>query len=1232
MGTGTDSLAATPWVPPTIEELAPAFPQLEILELVGHGGMGAVYKARQKSLGRMVALKILAPQHATNPDFAERFSREGQALAEVNHPNIVTVHDFGRADEFYFLLMEFVDGVSLRQAMSAGRLTPEEALAIVPPICEALQFAHDRGIVHRDIKPENLLLDKEGRVKIADFGIARMMRTDRSHARQSMGENDSTGHEDPPHTPGSVATNSDLTQQSIVGTPRYMAPEQRDEPASVDHRADIFSLGVVLYEMLTGEVPGPNLQPPSKKVQIDVRLDEIVLRALDAKPELRFRTATEFRQQVEGVVGTPTRLLAPTDATKPSSIPRSIRCHVTNPQQLATLAGQFFLWRNSGHLVLDDRQLTITHGAKIFAIPLTAIRDLSIGRYPVIVNPMGLDFISVTYDVEGRVEKLFFSPYIGLIGLPSEFNDAVAEWFNIIREAVITATGRTPEQTPIPNIGAPVSRLQGIGLVMLLVLSVVMFQLVIFGWATGANGPVRSANGIGWMPILACLAPLLGIGVPAAFVWAIRARDARYQAAQQTATGNSFDANSSQPFASSPDATTRTASGLSLMDAMGFHTKWGKRLVKWSQLGYLGFLCFLSAVPGLERALGFSGFFGFFGFLGIATMVEYWHRRGHPSSRDRLADEQAQRRKITLATSIVWFVSALLLGTASLRASEIHFRYDIVWMALALFLLVSSVVPGLLVSSGLKKVCQSPDPQPLPPIFRWLRIVSVIGLIETLLLAMFVVGIADGAWYGSMVLDGTSLGLLVSIAVVAFCPLWSSVVLWQARSRMTAPTDDPVIEAARRRQHRRGVLAAFATTFALLLLFILLVQDSTTIEVTVRDSKVENGHFSLNYSVPETPGKSVWLLVEKHQVLHREWQLGDPAPRVVDRIQVKLEGTNRIRIPLEYLPTTDEGRGRMQASLGPREGHTFHVGPNRGWALLAYTTENFMNVSATLMMLPEGKSPDSLVTYYGGPHYKTITAPAPRHVGPFEGAYDQGKVELLALGSHPAKDRPHWKPNGEPLLDTKVPDVGGNSSSSGRVMKEVVLRVQSETQLESTPVLRFPPRSDFSAMGSSYHRPDEKQSYGALAVAIACPPNAKEMTVEVGIADGEWQSSLSFERHANQLQHGASSSNSSGEWMGSVRTTRITGETVPVSFTYSRRDDYETRLAYERADGSIVHLKGEGSDGGHGVVNSITTLPLKEFETIRKFHVQSRRYQWIEFRNVSLIIGHPTKVEVQNAR
>ncbi|MDA1277223.1 MAG: serine/threonine-protein kinase [Verrucomicrobia bacterium] len=145
--------AAQPPLPP--ERLAPHFPQLEILECLGRGGMGVVYKARQKTLNRFVALKLLALERVGDTQFAERFTREAQALAALNHPNIVTIHDFGQAGGFYFLLMEFVDGLNLRHLLRMRKLSPEESLTIVPPLCDALQFAHDRGIVHRDIKPEH---------------------------------------------------------------------------------------------------------------------------------------------------------------------------------------------------------------------------------------------------------------------------------------------------------------------------------------------------------------------------------------------------------------------------------------------------------------------------------------------------------------------------------------------------------------------------------------------------------------------------------------------------------------------------------------------------------------------------------------------------------------------------------------------------------------------------------------------------------------------------------------------------------------------------------------------------------------------------------------------------------------------------------------------------------------------------------------------------------------------
>ena len=266
------------FVPPPVEQIRKLFPQLEILELVGKGGMGAVYKARQAALDRLVALKILPPGAADDAGFAERFNREARALARLNHPHIVAVHDFGQVGGQPYLVMEFVDGPNLRQVEQAGRLTVDQALEIVPQICEALQFAHNEGVVHRDIKPENILLDKKGRVKITDFGIAKIVGA-------PSGKDSLTGAKD------------------VLGTPHYMAPEQVEHPQAVDHRADIYSLGVVFYELLTGELPLGRFQPPSKKVQVDVRLDEVVLHTLEKEPERRYQHVSEVKSDVETIAG-----------------------------------------------------------------------------------------------------------------------------------------------------------------------------------------------------------------------------------------------------------------------------------------------------------------------------------------------------------------------------------------------------------------------------------------------------------------------------------------------------------------------------------------------------------------------------------------------------------------------------------------------------------------------------------------------------------------------------------------------------------------------------------------------------------------------------------------------------------------------------------------------------------------------------------------------------------------
>jgi serine/threonine protein kinase len=265
------------FVPPSPAELARHFPQLEVLSLLGQGGMGAVYKARQTKLDRPVAVKILPPEVAGTPAFAERFLREARTLARLNHPHIVTVYDFGDVEGLYYFTMEYVEGRNLRDHLEGGALPAAQALAIVPQLCEALQYAHDEGLVHRDIKPENILLDMKGRVKIADFGLARLV--------------------------GLTPTYLTLTgTHEVMGTLLYMAPEQMKRTRTVDHRADIYSLGVVLYEMLTGELPLGRFAPPSHKAAVNEQLDQVVLRALAREPAERYQDAAAFKQDVEAAL------------------------------------------------------------------------------------------------------------------------------------------------------------------------------------------------------------------------------------------------------------------------------------------------------------------------------------------------------------------------------------------------------------------------------------------------------------------------------------------------------------------------------------------------------------------------------------------------------------------------------------------------------------------------------------------------------------------------------------------------------------------------------------------------------------------------------------------------------------------------------------------------------------------------------------------------------------------
>src|SRR6267142_1357591 len=245
----------------------------EIDREIARGGMAEVYLARDQSLNRPVALKALFPEFAREPSFVERFRREAQAAANLNHPNIVAIYDWGQESGTYFIVMEYVEGRSLRDLVrSESPLDPNQAAEITAEIASALAFAHRNGVVHRDVKPGNVLLTRSGNVKVTDFGIAR------------------------------AGASDGLTQTgSVMGTATYFSPEQA-QGLAVDGRSDVYSLGVVLYEMVTGVAPLTAASPVSvaykhvreepvppsqRNTDVPPALEQIIMSALAKDPDHR---------------------------------------------------------------------------------------------------------------------------------------------------------------------------------------------------------------------------------------------------------------------------------------------------------------------------------------------------------------------------------------------------------------------------------------------------------------------------------------------------------------------------------------------------------------------------------------------------------------------------------------------------------------------------------------------------------------------------------------------------------------------------------------------------------------------------------------------------------------------------------------------------------------------------------------------------------------------------------
>jgi len=256
----------------------------EILGVLGQGGMGAVYKARDRELDRLIALKVIRPELATDPAILQRFKQELILARNITHKNVVRIYDLSEADGIRFISMEYVDGEDLRTLLRhRGKLSPQEAIAVVEQVCRALDSAHSEGVIHRDLKPQNIMRDKHGRIVVMDFGLAR-----------SLGD-------------------SGMTQTgAVVGTLEYMSPEQA-LGTTLDQRSDIFSVGLIFYELLTGKAPyeaDTAIASLMKRTREDARsasdveasvpksLSAIVSRCLEREPANRYHSAVELLQQL----------------------------------------------------------------------------------------------------------------------------------------------------------------------------------------------------------------------------------------------------------------------------------------------------------------------------------------------------------------------------------------------------------------------------------------------------------------------------------------------------------------------------------------------------------------------------------------------------------------------------------------------------------------------------------------------------------------------------------------------------------------------------------------------------------------------------------------------------------------------------------------------------------------------------------------------------------------------
>jgi serine/threonine protein kinase len=1089
--------APTEYVPPAPAELARYFPELEILELIGRGGMGAVYKARQKNLDRLIALKILPFSVNRDPAFAERFAREARALAKLTHPNIVSVHDSGQTDGLFYFIMEFVDGMNLRQLLNSGRIAPKEALAIVPQICDALQYAHDKGIVHRDIKPENILLDKTGMVKIADFGLAKLM--------------------------GREAKDLSITDtHDVMGTPHYMAPEQVEHPLDVDHRADIYSLGVVFYQMLTGELPIGRFAPPSRKVQIDVRLDEVVLRALEKEPDHRYQHVSDVKTQVETILTSPPQNSAGISPVTPAS--------------------------PTGALSPWCRIISLAFGVP-FTSPL-AIKLVNISALGFLSFLAFLRFVPLP-GMERCSGFSGFSGFFGLIGFA--YIIEAAAW-----RRARTLASSTPPAAPTGSGGSPV-RPQPSGAPLYHRAASLRDR-----WPWDAT--FLSCLTVALIPIplilTACLVPVLG------------------------------------------------------------RRAW--------------FFLFLELIPLLNAVIYFA----------ILRRIDRLWLKVSPGARELAEGLLATRSLQTPCLAALANDRLELLGVTgqpiTIPLSDIQSVTEIRWFN----------GKRLWWKRGLKI-----DRRGAPPvlialagsvILRWKPFLSGdVRALDALSLEATPKAQPHSSPASAI---GRILGVLGFLFILIF--ILAEVFLLKTRNSTTtvparpaaAPnlSFGPVIERVIQAR-QTGTNSYLDLDTGQLLAPPPDVTDALTAGQTTHDME----RFWQALDIPENsrPFRYIaWLRESGADLMFN----GDEQTIAFDGTFIIAHGdssTNWDDWAKLSPETTRAALETIKSAIENTQSGTTTITLTPG--LRSYTTarrlasRNSTGLPADLLTRDQSaiwffktrKGSVGVLQITGftdNPpgvkiRYKLVQAGASRATAPFVAHYPGGTVELVALTSKPWTNMVCWRPDGT-ISKEPFPAMNGSMDqwAANMDVEKIAFRVHSENDKDiSCPVARVSKDSGVLAPSSAWQAPYPQSPDGLFLQIITCPTNAETMNISLGVANDAWETGVTLNNSANALT-GASAVD---DWNAAYNAMVGSQGDVAVSFIYSRSDDWETRMAYVDGDGKVIPIQENGSRIKTSQVGGTLLIWSNEFARVKEFRLQKRKYQWVEFRNVSLRPGHLTQVE-----